>query len=29
MPTPQMYPLGYIEDVVEPRTKLVTIFSGC
>ena len=22
MPTPQVYPLGYIEDVGEPRTKL-------
>ncbi len=27
-PTPQVYPLGYIEDVGEPRTKLVIIFSS-
>ena len=27
MPTPQVYPLGNIENVGEPRTKLGIIFS--
>jgi len=26
--TPQAQPLGYVEDVVEPRTKLEGIFSA-
>ncbi len=26
MATPQAYPLGYVEDVVEVRTKLVAVF---
>jgi hypothetical protein len=24
---PEAYPLGYVEDVLEPRTKLEAIFS--
>ena len=26
--TPQAWPLGYAEDVFEPRTKLEAVFSG-
>jgi hypothetical protein len=25
---PEAYPLGYVEDFDEPRTKLETFFSG-
>ena len=28
MATPQAYPLGYVEDVVEQRTKLGVVFSS-
>jgi hypothetical protein len=27
MATPQAYPLGYVEDVVEVRTQLGTVFT--
>ena len=27
MATPQAYPLGYVEDVAEVRTKLGIVFS--
>jgi hypothetical protein len=27
MATPQAYPLGYVEDVVEVRTQLGIVFS--
>ena len=27
MATPQAYPLGYVEDVVEVRTQLVIVFT--
>ena len=26
--TPEAYPLGYVEDVFEPRTKLAGVFSA-
>jgi hypothetical protein len=26
--TPQAYPLGYVEDVFKPRTKLAVVFSS-
>jgi len=28
MATPQAYPLGYVEDVDEPRTKLGAVFNS-
>jgi hypothetical protein len=28
MATPQAYPLGYVEDVAEVRTPLVSVFSS-
>jgi len=28
MQKPQAYPLGYVEDCCEPRTKLTALFSS-